>query len=205
MLKKQLEKETLLRTEVENRLQTMSEKLALKEKIFAEEKSKLQQRKTLFEEEITVAKQAEFESRLAKELALARAESDEAMAQFRIDMETTFKSKLTDLRKISEKHSAEAVNSREEIIAVRKRIDAMSRDLAQAQSEVTTLRKRNEQLEASLEQQRADYGAQIAHYKEEIQSLHLDLQAKFEEYNELMVIKVQLDQEIMAYRKLLGA
>jgi len=202
-LKKQLEGEAQLRTQLENKLQTLREDHALKAKVFEEEKLKMSARCTMIETEMSVATEAEFESRLAAELALAREESDKAMAQFQFDMESTFQLKLENVRRLSEKYSSEAVSSRETVMELRARIDATSAELARAQSEAELLRRRNEQLEAAAEQQRADYELQVAHFKEEIQQLHLDIQAKFEEYNDLMLIKIQLDQEILAYRKLL--
>ncbi len=51
-----------------------------------------------------------------------------------------------------------------------------------------------------LAREREDYEAQIRLHKEENASLRAEIEERFKELNDLMAVKIALDQEILAYR-----
>ncbi len=154
LAKTQLEQETLLRTDLENKLQTLKEELTFQENVHREvslkaarsvpscdvassivvlalqEKQKLMQRTVVVEEEVETRTQAAYDSRLREELQAMREQSHEELEDYKNSMETAFKTKLTELRSLSERSSADALRSREELMTLRKRTDSLSAELA---------------------------------------------------------------------------
>lgn len=88
--RKGLEAETILRTNLENKVASLREELDFKDRLFEEERSKLVIRSLTVEEEAEDQKAAEFESRLADELQAYRQQTNDELNQYRIQMETTF-------------------------------------------------------------------------------------------------------------------
>lgn len=201
--KKQLEQETLLRTDLENKLQTLKEELTFIENVHREEKQKLMQRSVLVEEEVETRTQAVYDSRLREELQAMREQSSEELETYRLSMEETFRTKLTELRAISERSSADALSSREELMSLRKRLDLVGADLATKDAENKALNQRVHSLNELLSKERADYEAQLRMQREENAQLRSEIEERFRELNELMAVKIALDQEILAYRKML--
>lgn len=88
------------------------------------------QRSVLVEEEVETRTQAVYDSRLREELQAMREQSAEELESYRVQMEETFRTKLAELRDLSERSSADAMSSREELMTLRKRLDVISADLA---------------------------------------------------------------------------
>lgn len=78
--------------------------------------------------------------------------------------------------------------------------DDVNAELAKKQAEVEGLMQRVSELEKLLEDERRDFEAQARMYREQNASLRAEMDQRFKEFNELMSIKVALDQEILAYR-----
>lgn len=88
------------------------------------------QRSVLVEEEVETRTQAIYDSRLREELQAMREQSNEELENYKLSMEETFRTKLSELRSLSDRSSADAVHSREELMTLRKRMDSISADLA---------------------------------------------------------------------------
>lgn len=78
--------------------------------------------------------------------------------------------------------------------------DEVNTELAKKQAEVEGLMQRVSELEKLLEDERRDFEAQARMYREQNASLRAEMEQRFKEFNDLMAIKVALDQEILAYR-----
>ncbi|PAA63258.1 hypothetical protein BOX15_Mlig008394g1, partial [Macrostomum lignano] len=198
----QLETEVKLKTELENRLQTAKEEAAFRDSLLKEERSRFQERSVVIEE-VTRSQEAEFESRLCEELRRARLEADQSAAEFRLNLEATFKAKMDELRSSSDKYSQDARSSREELLELRRRLNDSELALEKALKEAELLRAGQSRLEEALRRERENFEQQLEFLREEERKNRERLAEQLEEYNILLTSKLALDQEILAYRQLL--
>ncbi|VDN11833.1 unnamed protein product [Dibothriocephalus latus] len=205
-MRRDLEAETILRTDLENKVAGLREELDFKNRLFDEERQKLVSRTLTIEEEIEDRKAAEYESRLADELLSFRQQTGDELQVYRTQMENTFQAtqkKLDELRAANSNASDESVRLRDEIVVVRKRADDLTHELAKKSGEVDLLNRRLSDLERMLRLQREDFEAQLQEKRAEVKRLQDELEQRFGEFTDLMNTKIALDQEILMYRKML--
>nr|CDS17014.1 lamin [Echinococcus granulosus] len=201
--RKGLEAETVLRTDLENKVASLREELDFKDRLFQEERSKLVMRTLTVEEEVEDRKAAEFESRLADELQAYRQQTNDELQQYRIQMETTFQTKLEQLQQANVEANKDSGRLNDELLVMRRRCDDLCHELAKKTREVDLLQNRVHDLENLLNKAHDDYQAQLAAERDEIKRLKTELEQRFAEFTDLMNTKVALDQEILMYRKML--
>jgi hypothetical protein len=193
----QLEKETLLRTELENRIQSMQEQQAFQERLHKEEKEHLVNSTYIqLEQELRGGAEDEYESRLAEALRAMRAETLEELERYRSELEADFRVQFHNLQTTNSAAVDEASKLRIEMGQLRSRWE-------DAKGELETMVKRCEQLQRDLETQRVYYDNEITRLKNGENELRRQLADRLREFADLMATKVALDQEILAYRKLL--
>ncbi|VDL92597.1 unnamed protein product [Schistocephalus solidus] len=216
-MRRDLEAETILRTDLENKVAGLREELDFKNRLFDEERQKLVSRTLTIEEEIEDRKAAEYESRLADELLSFRQQTGDELQEYRCQMENTFQAscestqsifsgvqkKLDELRAANSNASDESLRLRDEIIVVRKRADDLTHELAKKTGEVDLLNRRLSDLEHQLNQEREDFENQLRAQRAEVKRLQDELELRFGEFTDLMNTKIALDQEILMYRKML--
>ncbi|KAM7537797.1 hypothetical protein Aperf_G00000073409 [Anoplocephala perfoliata] len=198
-----LKAETILRTDLENKVASLREELDFKDRLFEEERSKLVMHTLTVEEDVSEIKAAEFESRLADELEAYRERTNEELEQYRLQMESTFQNKLEQLQKANAEAAKDGGRLNEELLIIRSRNDDLSHELARKAREVDLLKDRINELEKLLGEAHDNYQAQLAAEREEVKRLNAELEQRFAEFTDLMNTKVALDQEILMYRKML--
>ncbi|KAL5965251.1 Lamin-B2, partial [Taenia solium] len=201
--RKGLEAETVLRTDLENKVASLREELEFKDRLFQEERSQLVMRTLTVEEEVEDRKAAELESRLADELQAYRQQTNDELQQYRIQMETTFQTKLEQLQQANAEANKDSGRLNDELLVMRRRCDDLCHELAKKTREVDLLQNRVHDLESLLNKAHDDYQAQLAAERDEIKRLKAELEQRFAEFTDLMNTKIALDQEILMYRKML--
>lgn len=201
--KKQVEEETLLRVDLENRIQSLTEELAFKEQLFKEELKETRTRRQVDLSTIEGQSIEDINSTLFESLQELREQTSEQTSLLRQETESLYFSKLADLKALAERHRNSAVLSQDEVRKMRSTIDDLT-------SEVTTLRAQNDaliarikDLEKQLRQEQDSHLEAVTLRDKELQQLRDAIAEQLKDYDDLLNIKLTLDNEIATYRKLL--
>lgn len=201
--KKQVEEETVLRVDLENRLQSLKEELDFKRQLYDEEVKEIRSKTTIDFTEIDNKARSQYESKLIESLQELRDEHESHSVLLREETESMFESKLNDLKALAERHRNDAVNSKDELRIVRTRVDNLQSELTSIKSQNDALIARIKDLENQLKLEQDNHFDALNDRDKELQQLRDAMANQLMEYEDLMNIKLSLDTEINAYRKLL--
>lgn len=201
--KKQLEKETLMRVDLENRCQSLQEELDFRKSVFEEEVRETRRRHERRLVEVDSSRQQEYDFKMAQALEELRSQHDEQVRLYRLELEQTYQAKLDSAKLSCEQNNKAASAAREELKEARVRVESLSYQLSGLQKQANAAEDRIRELEEAMAGERDKFRKMLDAKELEMTEMRDVMQQQLAEYQELLDVKLALDMEISAYRKLL--
>lgn len=201
--KQNLEDETLKRIDLQNQLQTAQEGLRFENQLLEQQLNESRVRKQTEISELDGKLSEQYEEKLQVSLNELRDTYEQQLAENRNEFTRVYDNKLKSLQEKLDRVRSESAGSVQEMRELETKITGLTSRNLELESSNATLAKRMEELLRDMDAAAKNFRAQMAMKDAEMKSKDEQMEEMLRDYRDLMEIKVALDMEIAAYRKLL--
>lgn len=203
-LQRQLENETYTRVNLENQIQSLKEEISFKESLHEQELSESRsKRETHLEQVVEEQIKEVYEQRMADELQELREMSEQQIRQSREEISRTYEMQLKDLQNRFNSKSNAETTLKNDLQSTKAKVEALTSEITKLTSLNGSLTSRIKDLEKLIDQERNWAASALIEKDDEMKRLRDDLKEIHKEYQDLSDVKIALDLEINAYRKML--
>jgi len=195
-----LDNETLLHIDAENRRQTLEEELEFLKAVHEQE---LKELAALAYRDTTAENREYWKNEMGQALREIHQVYDDKMDGMRGELETFYNLKIQEFRTGATKQNMESVHAKEESKRLRTQITEMRDRLNDLEAKNSALMRELEQLRREKEERERELESENSEFKMEIAKLRAEMEAILKELQSIMDSKLGLELEIAAYRKLL--
>ncbi|XP_004689431.1 PREDICTED: lamin-B2 [Condylura cristata] len=192
-----------MRVDLENRCQSLQEELDFRKSVFEEEVRETRRRHERRLVEVDSSRQQEYDFKMAQALEGLRSQHDEQVRLYKLELEQTYQTKLDHAKLSSDQNDKAASAAREELKEAHMRLESLGYQLSGLQKQASAAEDRIRELEEAMAGERDKFRKMLDAKEREMTEMRDVMQQQLAEYQELLDVKLALDMEINAYRKLL--
>ncbi|KAM4743666.1 lamin-B3-like [Anableps anableps] len=201
--KNQLGSEIMRRVDLENGVQTFKEQLKLQRNIDEQEMVEIRRRHENLFVEVESGQQREFENKVAQAMQQLRQDQESQLQEYKEELENAFCSKLQNAELVALEKNHVASATKDELESMKLRVETLSSQLHQCQKKKMLEEARFQELERILDRERGDWQQRVSQKEHELLNLRNQVNSQLEDYENLLDVKLALDMEINAYKKML--
>ncbi|CAF3613481.1 unnamed protein product [Rotaria sordida] len=202
-LKRQLESETLLRIDLENKNKTLREELQFNQQIHETAVDEIRRQKRVELKSYDDGLRQQYDDNLLHELQQLRMQTDQELQSIRDEIAGQYEQKIDDLKNTIRRNADQFGSYRSDVASYRERIEDMTKARDALNDKVLFLEQRCRDLEDRLHRAQQRQDELLAEREDELQRLKQQIEQMQIDYQNLLDIKIGLDREIATYRKLL--
>ncbi|CAF0904418.1 unnamed protein product [Rotaria sordida] len=202
-LKRQLEAETLLRIDLENKNKTLREELQFNEQVHETAVEEIRKQRHYEVKSYDDGLRQQYDDRLLHELQELRMQTEQEMQAVRNEIASQYEKKIEDLQTTIRRNADQFGTYRGDLLSYRERMEDATKTRDALNDKVLTLEQRCRDLEDRLHRVQQRQDELLAERDHDIERLKQQIEQMQMDYQNLLDIKIGLDREISTYRKLL--
>ncbi|CAF2782117.1 unnamed protein product [Rotaria sp. Silwood2] len=202
-LKRQLEAETLLRVDLENKNKTLREELQFNQQVHDTSLDEIRRQKRVELKSYDDGLRQQYDDHLLHELQQLRMQTDQELQSIRDEIAGQYEQKIEDLKNTIRRNADQFGSYRTDVASYRERIEDLTKNRDALNDKVLYLEQRCRDLEDRLHRSQQRQDELLAEREDELQRLKQQIEQMQIDYQNLLDIKIGLDREIATYRKLL--